>query len=49
MFNKSRIKWIDDNENLIKLFFKINSPYYLVNYKGDLNFVSSGFKVCNKL
>ena len=44
IINKSRIKWIDDNENLIKLFFKINSPYYLVNYKGDLNFVSSGLK-----
>ena len=44
IINKSRIKWIDDNENLIKLFFKINSPYYVVNYKGDLNFVSSGLK-----
>ena len=44
IINKSRIKWIDDNENLIKLFFKINSPHYLVNYKGDLNFVSSGLK-----
>ena len=44
IFNTKKIKWINDNENLIKLFFNINQIIYTNLNTYDLNFVSSGFK-----
>ena len=39
-----KIKWIDDNENMIKLFFNINKIIYSTSNSDKFDFLSSGFK-----
>ena len=42
--SKNKVKWIDDNENLIKMFFNINKINYLNTNNLDFDFVCSGLK-----
>ena len=44
IFSKNRVQWIDNNENLIKLFFNINQLIYLTKKNCDFDFISSGLK-----
>ena len=42
--SKNKVKWIDDNENLIKMFFNINKINYLNTNNLEFDFVCSGLK-----
>ena len=42
--SKNKVKWIDDNENLIKMFFNINKINYLNTNNLKFDFVCSGLK-----
>ena len=42
--SKNKVKWIDDNENLIKMFFNINKINYLNINNLKFDFVCSGLK-----
>ena len=44
MFLLKKIKWIDDNENMIKLFFNINKIIYSTSNSDKFDFLSSNFK-----
>ena len=42
--SKNKVKWIDDNKNLIKMFFNINKINYLNTNNLEFDFVCSGLK-----